>query len=275
MWLQKELRSICLKEFRLRHQLDIIQESPYIAFNLDQLISLGIEYSSCDQSHWQYLAERCNLFWYNIVGYLNLFPHIFKILNQKDYFIFNPAGIRKETFIGILRERIHFSRTFVEIAKTIAYRAHLKEVFAKSVKNKDLFDTLSAQCNYSDSAGDKLLALGNRILFIRDWTAKLVIKHKNTIIGIHKSPPSYILPDAPQFADHHSPSKDQIIADTKESSKRRIVSIVKPFIKFSSKRPRIKNRRLSDILDDDSDSSISTDSIWLAPFANTKSKSKK
>jgi len=265
MWLRKEIQSICLKEFQIRHQLDLIQESPYIAFNIDKLIALGVEYSGSDQTHWQHSAARCNFFWFNIVGYLKLFPRILEVLREQDFCSFEAIVIRKETSVHILRERIQFGRTFVEIARTIAYRAHLKAVFAKSNCNINLFNTLSRLSNNSDPAGEKLIALSNRILFIKDWIAKIIAKHQDTIESIHKPTVLPIFPDTLQSIGIQSPPKEQIIPVNK-TQKRRIVSIVKPFIKFSSKRTSSKSRRLSDILDDDSDSSSSNSSLWSPPF---------
>ena len=270
MWLRKEINSICVKEFRLRHQLDILQGNPYISFNIDQLVTLVIEYSSEKPGHWQDLASRCNLFWYNIVGYLKLFPGIYAILDQKKFLTFEIVSLKKEIAFNILKSRIKSIRNFVEIARTISYRAQLKEEFAnKSIANRDLFNTLSSLSNSSDPPGDRLLALGNRIVFIKEWLSKLVLKNQHSLQSTQKFCPVPIFPEIPHSIaiGFRSPKKqNKTSAPNFETT--RIVSNTKPFVRFSI--AHNKSRRLSDILGNDDSSSSSSDSIWSAPFKRSK-----
>ena len=273
MWLRKEINSICLKEFKLRHHLDILQGNSYISFNVDQLVTLVTEYSSEKPGHWQDIASRCNFFWYNILGYFKLFPGIYVILDQKKFLTFDIVILRKETVFNILKARIKSVRNFVEIARTISYRAQLKAEFAKSIANRDLFNTLSSLSNSSDPPGDKLLALGNRIVFIKEWLNKLVLKHQHSLKSIQKFHPLPIFPEIPHSIaiGLRSPRKQDIRSDP-DLKATRIVSNTKPFVRFSIANNRSK--RLSDILDDEDSSHSSSDSIWSAPFKKLKRSTK-
>jgi len=274
MWLRKEIQSICIKEFKLRHQLDILQGNPYISFNVDQLVTLVIEYSSENPCHWQDLASRCNFFWYNIAGYLKSFPGIYEILDQKKFLTFEIVNLRKEIVLNILKSRIKSIRNFVEVARTISYRAQLKEEFAKTIANKDLFNTLSFLSNSSDPPGDRLLALGNRIIFIKEWLSKLVLKHQHSLQSIQKFCPLPIFPEIPHSitTGFRSPEK-QTIQRAPNFQATRIVSNTKPFVRFSIAHNR--SRRLSDILGNDDSSQSSSDSIWSAPFKKKLKRSTK
>jgi len=269
MWLRKEIHSICLKEFKIRHQLDLIQGNSYISFNIEQLVALVVENQGESKGHWQNLASRCNFFWYNIIGYLKQFHDIHQILDQKKFLTFDTVVIRKETLANILHSRIKSIRNLVEIAKTISYRAQLKAAFAQSFLNRDLFNTLTLLSNKSDPAGEKLLALSNRIVFIEDWTTKLILKNKHLIEGTQKYQPLPIFPQfhCPKAPKYHSPDKDRTDL-VHDRDKTRVVSITKPFVKFSTLHNR--PRRLSDLLDNDDSSQSSSDSIWSAPFKKLK-----
>jgi len=273
MWLRKEIQSICIKEFKLRHHLDLLQGNSYISFNVDQLVTLVIEYSSETPSHWQDLASRCNFFWYNILGYFKLFPCIYAILDQKRFLIFDLVILRKDTVFNILKSRIKSVRNFVEIAKTISYRAQLKAEFAKTAENRDLFNTLSSLSNSSDPPGNNLLALGNRITFIKEWLNKLVLKHQHSCQSIRNFRPLPIFPEIPHSIaiGFRSPKKHDIQSDP-DLKETRIVSNTKPFVRFSIANNR--SRRLSDILDDGDSSHSSSDSIWSAPFKKSKRSTK-
>jgi len=269
MWLRKDMYSICIKEFKLRHQLDILQGNSYISFNTDQLVTLVVERLSGNPSHWQNIASRCNFFWYNIVGYLKQFSCVYEILDQKKFLTFDTIVLKKGNLLDILQSRIKSIKNLVEIAKTISYRAHLKEVFAKSALNRDLFNTLTSLCSSSDLPGDKLLALGNRIVFIKDWTTKLVLKHQHTIQSIPKYQPIPIFPEHCRQERKHYRSPDRVDTEFPADCKpTRIVSVTKPFVRFSTLNSR--SRRLSDILEDDDTSQSSSDSIWSAPFKKVK-----
>jgi len=273
MWLRKEINSICLKEFNIRHQLDILQGNSYISFNVDQLVTLVIEYSSEKQGHWQDLASRCNFFWYNILGYFKLFPGIYAILDQKKFLTFDIVILKKETAYNILKSRIKSVHNFVEIARTISYRAQLKAEFAKTIENRVLFNTLSYLSNSSDPPGDKLLALGNRIAFIKEWLNKLVLKHQHSLQSIQKFRPLPIFPEIPHSIaiGLRSPRK-QVTQSATDPKATRIVSNTKPFVRFSIANNRPK--RLSEILDDEDSSHSSSDSIWSAPFKKLKRSAK-
>ena len=273
MWLRKEIQSICIKEFKLRHQLDILQGNSYISFNVDHLVTLVIEYSSEKPGHWQDIASRCNFFWYNIVGYLKLFPDIYAILDQKKFLIFDIVSLRKDIVLKILKSRIKSIKNFVEIARTISYRAQLKEEFAKIIVNRDLVNTFSFLSNSSDPAGDRLLALGNRIVFIKEWLCKLVLKNQHSLQSTQKFRPLPIFPEIPHSVatGFRSPNKQNNHSDP-DFKATRIVSNTKPFVRFSIAHNR--SRRLSDILDDDDSSHSSSDSIWSAPFKKLKRSTK-
>jgi len=274
MWLRKDIHSICLREFKLRHQLDLLQGNSYISFNIDQLVSLVVEHLSENSGHWQSLASHCNFSWYNIVGYLKQFPSIYKILDQKKFLTFDTVILKKENLLDILRSRIKSIKNLVEIAKTISYRAQLKEVFANSASNRELYNTFNLLCSTSDPGGDKLLALGNRIVFIKDWTTKLVLKHQHTIQNTRRYQPVPIFPELhhPEKSKYLSPGKEEKPGTLVDFHPIRVVSTTKPFVKFSTLNTR--SRRLSDILENDDTSQSSSDSIWSAPFKKLKRSTK-
>jgi len=270
MWLHQEISSICIKEFKLRHQLDIIQDSAYVYFNLNKLIGIAVESSKETGVRWEYLASQCNFFWYNIIGYLKLFPLVAKSLDQKNFLTFETTILRKDNYLEILRSRIKSCRHLLEICRTISYRAQLKTVIARIPSNQDLFSYLSFLCATSDPPGDKLLAIDNRIAFIQDWTVKLICKHKNTL-QLPQIPRTLhpLVPETLESTKLSQSTSNSTTSIPTPFQNRRVVSIVKPFVKFT--REKTCPRRLSDLLDIESDSSCSSsESIWSAPFKKHK-----
>ena len=267
MWLRKELQQICIKEFSLRHQLDLIQENAYIQFHLQRLIVLDITEKNSNTKEWQYVANLCNQFWFSIVGYLKLsFLEVYTILDQKDFLDFTPVALRKGNWKSILQNRIQSCKTFLEICRAVVYSGKLRELVARTCVNRELFSLLSENCTYSDPPGSALIRLGNRINFIRNWIEKLVLRRQST----------YIIPswEPVPIPSNTGKRKTPPVASPAQASQGDtgipVVSATKPTIQFT--RFRKRSSRLSDILQDyDSDSNSSTDSLlWSPPFKKTK-----
>jgi len=265
MWLGKEIQQICIKEFGLRHQLDIIQDNAYISFNLQQLVSLNILPEESVEGGWQQVAQKSNSYWFNIVEFLKKFPDLFNILDQKEFVNFTSITLTKSIYKSILSNRIESCKRLLEIFRTVVYRSFLRESLSRIKKNRLLFDILHSRSNLSDPPGQNILPLDNRIIFIRTWLEKLVIRNQ-TQYPVNIWYPIPIIPEE-TFAKTvlHSSS-------TTPNRKRKLVSIVsesKPSINFT----KIKKKpiRISDIVfSQDSTSTSSSDSIWDSPFQKSK-----
>jgi len=263
MWLRKEIQQICIKDFELRQQLDILQDNAYIQFNLRNLVSLHLPSDSAAEGRWSYVAPRCNSYWYNIVGYIKFcFPTIYDILDQKEFLRFAPIVLRKENFSTILHERIISIKSFIEISRSITYFGQLREPHSRSLINRELTHILSEQCKYSDPPGSKLIHFGNRIQFIRSWLEKLVLKNQsNYTVSCWKPVPIFPKISQRNYSGNspttkNSPSSGEVIP---------VVSASKPSYHFS--KIQLKTVRLSDIFQgNDSDSTSSSDSVWEPPF---------
>jgi len=270
MWLRKEIQQICIKDFELRQQLDILQDNAYIQFNLRNLVLLSLPSGSAVEGKWSYVAPRCNSYWYNIVGYIRYcFPKIYDILDQKEFLRFTPIVLRKENLSIILQERIFSIKSFIEIGRSITYFGSLREPQSRSVINQELFKLLSERCKYSDPPGSKLIHLGNRIQFIRYWLEKLILKNQsNYTISCWEPVP--IFPKT----EHRNSAITSPITEASFSSGEAIpvVSDSKPNYHFS--KIQLKTVRLSDIFQgNDSDSTSSSDSVWEPPFKKQDRKS--
>jgi len=177
MWLRKELQTICLKEFTIRHQLDLLQDNAYIDFNVRHLSALLFDQDSKIQN-WSHTAALCDKYWLNFVGYLQLFPDVHAILIQKEFISVHPPHIREDNCLSVLKHRIRTCDTFLEICRSIAYQGLLRDHVARSSDSRELFHILSERSRYTDPAGHRLLALNNRINFIRKWLDKLIYRHQ-------------------------------------------------------------------------------------------------
>jgi len=267
MWLRKELQQICIKDFSLRHQLDLIQDNAYIQFHLQKLIVLDITEENPKQREWQYVATLCNQFWFSIVGYLKQsFPEVYTILDQKDFLRFAPVVIRKDNWKIILQDRIQSCKTFLEICRAVVYSGILREFVGRNCLNRELFSSLSKHCTYSDPPGSSLIHLGNRINFIRNWIEKLVLRNQSKFT-IPSWEPIPIFPSTGKQKTFPITSPPQT---SKVDKAIPVVSATKSNIQFT--RFRTRSTRLSEILQDyDSDSNSSTDSsLWSPPFKKTK-----
>jgi len=269
MWLSKEIHTICIKEFGLRrHQLDIIQENAYIKFNLQKLTLIQFESDNSEELQWQHAFFCCNTLWFNIVGYLKFFPNLYSTLTQKNIFSFTPIVFRKDNFFVILNQRIVFCRQLLEVCRTVVYNGRLCHHIAKTCELKDLFLDLSEKCILTDPAGSRLIPLDNRVLFIRNWLEKLVLKHQAS----YNILPRRTLPIFPDTLTS-SASIPSSFASANSNKFARIpvpiVSVTTPNLLFS----RIKKRptRLSEIhFEGGSDSCSSSSSIWAPPFKQSK-----
>jgi len=262
MWLRKEIQQICIKDFELRQQLDILQDNAYIQFNLRNLISLHLPSDSTAEGRWGYVAPRCNSYWHNIVGYIKYcFPKIYEILDQKEFLRFAPIVLRKDNLSIILQERILSIKSFLEISRSITYLGPLREPHSRSSINKDLFCILSDKCKYTDPPGSKLIHLGNRIQFIRSWMEKLVLKHQsNYTISCWEPVPIFPKPER-----RNSSITSPTVINSLRGEAVPVVSTSKPSYHFS--KIQLKTVRLSDIFQgNDSDSTSSSDSVWEPPF---------
>jgi len=265
MWLKKEINQLCLKEFGLRHQLDIIQDNEYILFNLRQQVSLSLLPEDSVEGGWQQVSHKSNSYWFNFVGFLKKFPDIYNILDQSDFANFAPIVLTKFNLKSILGLRIEACKSFLEISRTVVYRGFLRESFARIEKNKLLFDILHSRSILSDPPGRNLLQLDNRITFIRTWFEKLVIRNQaNYSFNIWYPVPISPGKSLPRFVSHpiiKTPNKQRTGSYTVSDSKPKI-----NFVKI-----RKKPIRLSEIvLSQDSNSTSSSDSIWESPFKKIK-----
>jgi len=269
MWLRQELNSICLKEFALRHQLDLLQDNAYISFNIRQLSALLIEATESNTKNWSETASRCNTYWFNIVGYLKLFPDVFSTLDQKRFLIFQPIVLKENTYIGITKSRIQSCFTFLDISRAVVYSGQLRELHSRLPTNRELFSILSEGCRHSDPPGTRIVAIENRIAFLRAWLGKLVIKHQIGNIFIPRStaqiPAKIELGDTSNNTQPHCTHQEFV-----KFVPLPIVSATKVKLRIS----RVKKHpsRLSEILGDldDSDSCSSSNSVWEPPFKRAK-----
>ena len=262
MWLRKETQQICIKEFELRQQLDIIQDNAYIQFNLRNLVLLSLPSDTATEGRWSYVAPRCNSYWYNIVGYIkSCFPKIYDILDQKKFLHFAPIVLRKDNSSIILQERILSIKSFIEICRSVTYFGTLREPQARSLVNQELFHIFSEKCKYTDPPGSNLIHLGNRIQFIRSWMEKLVLKNQsNYTISCWEPVPIF-----PKIESRNSSTTSPTIEDNSSGEVIPVVSASKPSYHFS--KIQLKTVRLSDIFqENDSDSTSSSDSVWEPPF---------
>jgi len=268
MWLRKDISTICLKEFGVRHQLDLLQENAYIRYNLQKLVSIQIDSEDSKEIQWQHSFLCCNTFWFNIVAYIKNFPHIYSILYQKDIISFTPTNLRKDNFFDTLSQRITFCKQFTEICRTVVFNGRLRNHISKSFKLKSLFLELSERCILSDPAGSRLIPLDNRIHFLRSWLEKLVLRNQANYTILPRETIS-IFPDTPPSSNSNTPALAPVKAHTFVQIPVPIVSITKPNLLFS--RIRKKPSRLSELLSEgDSDSCSSSSSIWAPPFKRTK-----
>jgi len=266
MWLRKEIDKICVKEFGLRHQLDIIQDNAYLSFNLRQLISLNILPGAYTEGGWQQISSKSNSYWCNIVEFLKRFTELYEILDQKKFLVFKPLLLKRDNFQIITCDRIQSCKNLIEIGRSIAYRSFLRDSIARTSDNRDLFQTFLSRSSISDPPGIKSLALNNRITFIRNWFEKLIAtKQSNYPVTLWKPIP--LLPI------ELKPSKPKVnsVGFRTPSSKRApvpTVSETKPvfhFVRFQEGEG--KPSRLSDLLQSQDSTSISSsESIWQSPF---------
>jgi len=274
MWLCEQLKQICFKEFTLRHLLDILQDDAYINHNLQKLISLNIGSEANTIESWQQVAARCDSYWSNIVGYVKTFQKVFDILVRTNFFSFEPVELHAKNLSSVLQERIRFCREFIEISRTITYHSSLKIHFARIERCNGLFHLLNLQCTLSDPPGNKLIPLGNRVRFIRQWIEKLVIQNQHSLdLSLQEYSSDYpkivrenpVLPAAKSLETEILTPKHKAIAT-------RTVSVTKSNLRFY--KIKRKPKRLSDILNSqDSDtSSSSTDSLWNSPFPTKRNK---
>jgi len=266
MWLRKELQEICIREFGIRHQLDLLQNNAYVNLHIQKLTLLSFAPKGSPEGNWQYVAPRCNTLWFNLVGYLKLFPDIYCILDQKDFLIFKPTVLHRGNFNNILTQRIQSCKDFIDICRIISCRGTITELISRSEKNKILFYHLSEQSRYTDPEGKKLIPLNNRIRFIRNWVEKVVLLNQHTLKILIPVP----LPIFPQIdtitskLKHVSPDNPK--KATYDAFPIPLISATKTDFQFSRLRKRPK--RLSDICtNSDSDSCSSSDSLWHQPFA--------
>jgi len=269
MWLQKEIQQICIKEFGIRHQLDLLQNNAYINIHIQQLVILSYASKDSPEGNWQHVIPRCNTFWFNIVSYISLFPDIYHILDQIEFLIFKPVVLHKGNFSGILAQRIQSCKSFIDICRSISCRGSINELISRHDKNKKLFLLLSERSSYTDPEGKKLIPLNNRIRFIRNWVEKIVLLNQHTL-QYHPSTP---LPLPPVVSK--SIAIKQKIFPPESPNKNSFDAFPIPFISatkadFHFSRLRKRPKRLSDIYNNiDSDSSnSSTGSLWDPPFAN-------
>jgi len=280
MWLKRDLEKICLKEFTVRHQLDILQDNAYLRYNLHQLKILQTETSRSPTLAWECSkTARCNTFWFNILGFLRLFPRVTSILCDSQFINFDSIVLRKDNFSRILRERVKQITYFLEICRTVAYRGHLKEPFASLSEVTFLFSTFNSLSNRTDPEGNKLTHIGNRVNFIREWTEKLITAHTLRPTYSHAIEELKRQQNTPE-----KPIQDRlaVVSDKKEvakplATKYRVTKQHKRHIKFAKASSLIRRHpiRFSEIdTGFESSSASSEDSIWLAPFGKTQRKSR-
>jgi len=283
MWLRQELQTICLKEFTIRHQLDILQDNAYINFNVRHLSTLLFDHDTKTRK-WPCISKYCNRYWLNFVSYLRSFPEIYSILVQKDFIPEDPLVIRETNFLSVLKLRIKTCNTFLEICKSITYQGRLRESIARHPDLRELFYILSEKSRLTDPPGHRLLALNNRILFIRRWLVKLIHKHQSYYslepiaapttefsilkkkINTDRAPSRLYLSTKTADCDKITKIEDSPVATRTLFPKGSDSNQHLRFIKFKR-----KPYRLSEIIQSqDSDSTSSADSIWQSPFKRHK-----
>jgi len=269
MWLQKELQQICIKEFALRQKLDLIQDNAYIDYNLKRLILLSIAPEHSNEGKWQYIAPRCNSYWFNIVGYIKrFFIDVYDIVEKTGFLQVESISLGENNSIKVLGERIQSCKSFLEICRSVTYLGQLREPLSRHTANFELFQLLQIKTKYSDPPGNKLIPLGNRVLFIRSWIEKLVLKNQSNYTVSVWTP-------IPIFPVKKEDSENQDTTSSVKSRKRKDISVVsttKPEFHFS--RIQTKTIRLSELFNsEDSDSQTSSDSIWDSPFKKKASRS--
>jgi len=268
MWLKKEINQLCIKEFGLRHQLDIIQDNAYISFNLRRLVSLQLLSEESVEGGWQQVSQKSNSYWFNFVEFLKKFPDTYNILVQNDFVDFAPIVLTELNFKSIIQIRIDSCKRLLEIFRTIAYKGFLRESFARIRENRLIFGTFRSRSIISDPPGNILLRLDNRISFIRSWFDKLVARNQanypsNIWFPVPISP-KVTLSKTALHSIPKTPNHGRNLIPTVSDSKSNINFV------------RIKKRpiRLSEIvLSQDSSSTSSSDSIWDSPFTKRTKRS--
>jgi len=287
MWLRKELQTICLKEFTIRHQLDLLQDNAYIRFNVLHLTELEFE-ADTEHKEWDTISAYCDWYWSNFVEYLKFFPEIYSFLVQKEFLSESHTLVQRYNFRLVLKHRVKTCATFLEICRSIAYRGIIRDSIAKCSNYKQIFCILSERSRYTDPPGFKLLALDNRISFIRGWLTKLVYNQQK-----HLSPSVLQLGalDVKSVQNRKIECEDNTISSessqgvhldtfTKVESPVVLRSLIPKVseLKKDLRFVRFKRKpyRLSEILQSqDSDSTSSSDSLWQSPFKRHNSNSAK
>jgi len=271
MWLEKDIKQICLKEFQLRHQLDIIQDNPYISYNIQQIRHISFELPIVHRDDWPTYLRRSNFYLSNIIEYFKLFQPFFGILRQGKVIKLFPIVLRGDNITRTIQERLQSFSTLLEVCRTIAYRGSLQNPLRLHQSFLDLFHSLQGASVVTDPPGERLLALGNRRDFIKLFLEKLIWKHTESAHSF-----TSILSPLSETGNHtpsSSSDKDHTVSSdtiTNSIATTALDTRLRPRCSVSTSKQR-KIRRLSELLRSQSDSDSSCDSsasIWKKPFEN-------
>jgi len=296
MWLHQELDKVKINSLSVRQQLDLLQDNAYVICNLNSLVHAHLSFGQSNTttasglSALSRLQREINITWNNIYAYIaTYFPSVWSEVGESTLFPKIPIIFGKQFEPKILEARIRSCQQFIEICKTLVYGGSLRLPFSQNSVIINIHQKLLCSCQISDISGKASIAGQRRIIFLRNWIQKLVVRHslQNFLLSTTNFSPfqcriktesvpitetkSYVVKEIPIQTCPLIQSDSKVLSKSSSSVNTTFTSYLNQQNRNSSKFIGLKLKFDSELSDDDCSTINSDDSIWETTFKRQKS----